>query len=249
MLPVLSLGPLSLPVPNLLPIVGLVLGSWLTERWAPRLRLAAKVVSDILFYSVLIGLVGARLFVVLRTPQAFLQSPTSLVSLNPALLDPLGGVLTAVLAAWWLAQRRGLSWWRLADGLTPFLAVMQIALALRAAAQGDFFGLPTTLPWGVDMWGATRHPTQLYWALGALMVLALVHGWIRDAAQAPTPPPAGLLFWRFVALSAFVFVLVAGFRGDSPVTASGWRLDQIAGVMVLAVALYHWQRRATASPA
>ncbi|NPA31820.1 MAG: prolipoprotein diacylglyceryl transferase [Chloroflexi bacterium] len=247
MLPVLPLGPLSLPVPGLLLILGLALGSWLAERAAPRLGLAAKDVSDILFYSVLAGLVGARVFMILRTPAAFAASPGSVFSLNPALLDPVGGVLTAVAVAAWLAQRRGVPWARLADALVPFFAVLQVALALRAAAQGDLFGLPTTRPWGVALWGAVRHPTQLYWAAGALAVLAVTWRWLARGEAAAWPP--GMLFWRFVALSAAWFVFVAGFRGDSPVSAAGWRLDQVTGVLILALALVQWRRLSLARAA
>ncbi len=241
MLPVLPLGPLTLPVPGLLLLAGLVLGSWLAERAAPRLGLSSKWVSDVLFYSVLGGVIGARVFMVLRAPAAFSEAPLSVFSLNPALLDPLGGVLTGVAVAAWMASRRGVPWPRLADALVPFLAVMQVALALRAAARGDVFGLPTTLPWGVPLWGQVRHPTQLYWAAGALVLLFWVWRQIDEQATAARPWPAGMLFWRFVALSAAWFVAVAGFRGDSPVSPSGWRLDQVAGTLVLAVALYRWR--------
>ncbi len=242
MLPVLSIGPLTLPVPGLLVIAGVALGTWLAEKWAPRVGLPAKWVSDVLFYSLLAGVVGARLFMVLRTPAAFAAAPLSIFSLNPALLDPVGGVLTAVAVAVWLAARRGVSWLRLADAAVPFLAVMQIAWALRVAANGEMFGLPTRLPWGVNLWGAVRHPTQLYWAVGAVALLAWVHAQLNRAAERTTPPPAGWLFWPFVALSAAWFVFVAGFRGDSPVSPGGWRLDQVAGLVVLIGAAMAWRR-------
>jgi len=240
MLPVLPLGPVSLPVPGLLVILGLALGSWWAEKAAPRFGLSPKTVSDVIFYSVLGGVVGARLFMVLRAPEAFRASPLSIVSLNPALLDPIGGVLTGLAVAGWLASRWGIPWPRLADALVPFFAVMQVALALRAAARGDMFGLPTDAPWGVLLWGAVRHPTQLYWAAGALLILLWVAHNLRQGAARPWPP--GGLFWRFVAWSAAWYVFVAGFRGDSPVSSAGWRLDQVAGVLVLAVALFQWRR-------
>ena len=240
MLPVLPLGPVSLPVPGLLIILGFALGSWWAERAAPRLGLRAKAVSDVIFYGVLGGVVGARLFMVLRAPEAFRASPRSILSLNPALLDPIGGVLTGLAVAGWLASRWGIPWPRLADALAPFFAVLQVALALRAAARGDMFGLPTDAPWGVPLWGAVRHPTQLYWAAGALLILL----WVARSLQGDEVrswPPGGL-FWRFAAWSAAWYVFVAGFRGDSPVSPAGWRLDQVAGVLVLAVALFQWRR-------
>ena len=34
--------------------------------------------------------------------------------------------------------------------------------------SGEAFGAPTSLPWGVPLFGAVRHPTQIYLALAAL---------------------------------------------------------------------------------
>ncbi len=242
MMPILQLGPLSLPLPGVLLIAGLALGETLAERWAARLRVPRKVVEDVLLYGLLGGVVAARVFYALAHPAAFAASPLSLFSLNPGLLDPVGGVIGGLAIAWWWAQRRGLTLLQLLDVLTPFFAVMAIALALSLAARGDFFGEPTTLPWAVELWGAARHPVQLYWALAAAGVLFAVDRWTRERATYPTPGAAGWLFGRFLAWSAWVFVLVAGLRGDSPVSPGGWRLDQVAGLVALAVGLYLWRR-------
>jgi prolipoprotein diacylglyceryltransferase len=72
-----------------------------------------------------------------------------------------------------------------------------------AGLHDDTFGLPTTLPWGVDFGdGLTRHPTQLYEiAVLGLLGAALHH--LRPKLAA-TPGLAFKLFlssylgWRFL---------------------------------------------------
>ena len=56
--------------------------------------------------SLLAALLGARLVYALRYLEVFLASPLSLLSLNPGLLDPLGGLACACLAGWIYTQEK-----------------------------------------------------------------------------------------------------------------------------------------------
>ncbi|KPV54953.1 hypothetical protein SE17_00645 [Kouleothrix aurantiaca] len=40
--------------------------------------------------------------------------------------------------------------------------------------SGEAFGLPTSMPWGVPLFGTIRHPTQIYFALTALISLGIL---------------------------------------------------------------------------
>ncbi len=238
MLPVISIGPLHLPVPQLVLVLSLSLSFVLAERWARRTGVPTPVVSDGLFWSLLVGLAAARLFYMLRHPGAFRAAPLSVLSPNPGLLDPVGGVLGALVFLWVWGQRRGYALLRLLDGITPFLAGVQVGVALFHAARGTYFGMPTRLPWGVFFLGETRHPLGLYWAALALVVLVA----LRRRLQRNRPGPPGWVFWPFLAWSAGVYVFVEGLRGDAYVLPGGWRAGHLVAIPVLALALYQWER-------
>lgn len=236
MLPILHLGPLAIQTPGLILLLGLWLSLSLAERHAHRYHIHADVLYNLAFIALMAGLLGARLAYAARYPSAFLASPVSLISLNPGLLDPLGGMVVAILAAIIYGQRKSLRLYLTLDALTPTLAGMMIALGLANLASGNGFGAETTLPWALDIWGAKRHPTQIYESLAALGILALLWpGWGAVAKRVTTP---GMLFFLFLTFSAFARLFLEAFRGDSLTLPNGWRVAQILAWLVLAAGMW-----------
>jgi phosphatidylglycerol:prolipoprotein diacylglycerol transferase len=187
------------------------------------------------------GLIGARLTYALRYPQIFAANPLGLVSLNTGLLDFWGGLGVGILAAAAYGQRQGLALWPTLDALTPFLAVMAVASGVSHLASGTAFGAPTQLPWGIDLWGARRHPSQGYEILAAGLILAgLWPGHKRQAGW-----PAGVYFLVFVALSCLARLLLETWRGDSLLLAGGLRTAQVAAWLGMLASLWGLRQRFT----
>jgi len=120
--------------------------------------------------------------------------------------------------------------WSSLDALSPFLAVMIFALGLSNLASGKAFGLETQLPWGIELWGATRHPTQIYQMLAGGVILAAI--WPR------TEKAPGETFGLFLALSASAWMIIETFRGDSRLLPGGIRAAQVAAWFGLAISLW-----------
>jgi prolipoprotein diacylglyceryl transferase len=233
MLPILQLGPFAVQTPGLILLLGLWLGLTLAERLAPRFQSDPNTIYNLTFTALVAGVLGARLSYVLQYSDAFISSPISLVSLNPALLDPIGGAVIGVVAAIIYGNRKQLPLWSTLDAITPVFAVMGIALGLAHFASGDAFGSQTDLPWGIQLWGLKRHPSQVYEALLAGAIL-----WGILPRGKPTSVLAGGTFWRFLVLSAGARLLVEGFRGDSMTLDNGLRVAQIIAWIVLAISLW-----------
>ena len=245
MLPILEIGPLVVPVPAILLLLGLWLGLSLAERHAMRFGISNQYLYNLVFVALISGLVGARLAYVLRYPQAFLSSPFSIISPNPGLLDPWGFGLGALIGGLIYGQRKHLPFWQTLDALTPLLAVLAVTLGLSHLASGAAFGLPTELPWGIELWGASRHPSQIYETLAAIAILVAVwpgRGLIRSAQP-------GVYFLSYVALSAGAHLFLEAFRGDSAVMAGGFRLAQVLAWVILALALWALARKRAEPPA
>jgi phosphatidylglycerol:prolipoprotein diacylglycerol transferase len=234
MLPILHIGPLAIQVPGLVLLLGLWLGLSLTERYAPRYGMESKIIYNLVIISILAGVVGARLFYVARFPDAFLSKPASIISLNPSLLDLWGGLFTATMVALIYGRRMGLSFWPTLDALTPAMAVFSVALALAHLSSGSHYGTPTILPWGIVLWGAYRHPTQIYELIAAVMILFIL--WPGREIFKSTS--SGVYFLSFLGLSAGASIFLEAFRGDSPLLPAGIRLVQLIALIVLAVSLW-----------
>jgi phosphatidylglycerol:prolipoprotein diacylglycerol transferase len=236
MFPVIQIGPLSVQSPGLILLIGLWVGLVTAERLATHFKIPGGVLYDLVFIGLIAGLIGGRLAFAVQSP-GFMDNPLNLLSLTPTMLDPVGGAAAAMISMLIYGNRKSMPLRPVLDALTPFLAVMGIAAGFSHLASGRAYGTPTTLPWAVDLWGADRHPTQVYEIVLAGLILLLIRINISSMAAYK-----GKTFTIFLTLSAASHLFLYGLRGDSTFIGPGIRLEQVLAWMVLAVSLF-WLRR------
>ena len=245
MLPYLPLGPFLVQLPGLALLAGVWIGSSLAEKEAARVAEAQPATSrlpaaiyNLIFFSLIAGLAGARLAYAARSIGAYLEDPLSLVALTPATLSPGAGLVAGAAGAIWIGRRQRLSLRLTLDALAPGLAAFLVALSVAHILSGDAFGAPayrpdgqSPLPWAIYLWDEYRHPTQVYEMVAAVAVLigALRRPFGRGGR--------GLNFLCVVALSALARIFLEAFRGDSLLWPGGFRAAQVAGLGVLGGAL------------
>jgi len=179
---------------------------------------------NLVFVGLIAGVIGARLTYLITYPEAFSSSPLSLVSLNPGLLDPLGGLAVGTIAAIIYAQRVKLALWSVLDALTPLLAVMMIALGISHLASGVAFGAETQAPWAIELWGARRHPSQVYEILSATAILAVL--WPEGEPDSTSRA----LFPAVLRIERSIVVVFRGIPGGQPASGGGLADDAGNGV-------------------
>jgi phosphatidylglycerol:prolipoprotein diacylglycerol transferase len=209
----------------------LVIAAWigltLAERRTERHGLSSENINNLIFYGLLAFILGGRLSFIAQHISAFTESPLSVFSVNPDLFDTFGALAAAVLAALILGQRNKLSFWSTLDALTPFFAVIAIGLGLSHLAAGTAFGIPTEVPWSIELWNADRHPTQVYETLASVLIFCLL--WFKRHDPRP-----GFLFLTFMALTAGATVFLTAFRGDQSIILNGFKQDQVLALLMLA---------------
>ncbi len=215
-------------------LILLVAAAWigisLAEKRATRYRADKQLVSNLIFYIVLAYLLGGRVFYALEHLSAFAQSPLSLISLNTSAFDNLGALAAALIVGFVYGQRKGMSMWPTLDALTPFFALLAIGIGFSHLASGAAFGIETTVPWGIYMWGATRQPTQIYEIIASLLTFGVI--WFKKADSNP-----GSDFLLFAALTSASRLIIEAFRGDSTLILGGVRSAQVIAWIILAVSL------------
>ncbi len=168
----------------------------------------------------------------MRFPSAFSSNPTSLLSLNPGLLDPWGAALGFLLSALVYGQRKKMSFAPTLDALTPAIGSLIVAISVSNLASGQGFGQPTEMPWAINLWGAMRHPTQWYEIIvSAALLFVLLRFRMSHLSK------SGSFFVEFIALSTTTRLYLEAFRGDSILLPNGWRLVQILAWALLALSL------------
>ncbi|MBI3161409.1 MAG: prolipoprotein diacylglyceryl transferase [Chloroflexi bacterium] len=215
----------------------LIIAAWIgllfAERRTERHGVEKAHINNILFYGILAFIVGGRVSFILQNISIFSKTPLSAFSINPDLFDSLGGIAAAFIFGLIHGQRKQLPFWNVLDALTPFFAILAIGLGLSHLAAGTAFGKETSLPWGINLWNAVRHPTQIYEALASTLTFILL--WPKKHDSRP-----GLLFLTFAALTAASQLFIQAFRGDGTFILTNLRQGQVGswGVLLLCFILF-----------
>ena len=243
MLPFVRIGPLLLQLPGLVLLAGIWIGTNVIEKQAARLRLNAAAVLNMIMAGLIGGLLGARLLYALEHISAYVAAPLSLLALSVTAMDAGGGLLVGVVVAYLYGRPKRLPLHLTLDAIAPGLAVFMIAVGLANLLSGDGYGSPLQAPWAIQLWGEYRHPTQIYEMLLAAAVFLV---WKFTSMGTDTP---GSNFWRVLALLAAARIFTEAFHDDSAVLPGGFRVAQVAGLLVLGSAMYMDRRWALTEPA
>jgi len=233
MFPTINLGPLSIPAPELILLMGFWLGSTFSERHAKRFDVDPLILEKVLWITLLAGIIGARLSYVARSYFAFEGNLLAIISLNPNLLDPAGGLLISAAVGFLYLSRQQISVKAFLDSLSPFIAVMAIALSLSNFASGVGFGTATVLPWGIELWGIIRHPVQVYYIISGILTLFFLISFYQSKNYQP-----GTIFTAFLSMTSGYRLFFSGFQETRLVTINGIRLSQVVAWAILLISLY-----------
>ena len=132
----------------------------------PWLDWTEKDLDDVLTYGVLGVVLGGRLgYVLFYQPHFYFSHPADIVKLWDGGMSFHGGFLGVAFALWLFARGRGKQWLATTDFIAPLVPLGLCAGRIGNFINGELWGRPTTLPWGMIFQGAgdiPRQPSQLY---------------------------------------------------------------------------------------
>ncbi len=165
----------------------LLLGRWriVNQPWT---AWSPKMLDDVLFYGVLGVILGGRLgYILFYKPGDYLAHPLDILKVWEGGMSFHGGFLGVILAMALFAHRRKLRWLSVTDFIAPLVPLGLAAGRLGNFINGELWGRPTDLPWGMVFRYADalpRHPSQLYQLAGeGLLLFAIV--WIFAKKSRP----------------------------------------------------------------
>ncbi|GIV66143.1 MAG: diacylglyceryl transferase [Bellilinea sp.] len=241
MLPIWNIGPLAIQIPGLILLAGIWIGLSRIEWFARHRKMRVEVISGLVFYTLLAGILGARLGYIAQNIGVFIQRPIDVLSLSPQMLDTSGGIIAMLLTGFVYGQRKGMALWPTLDVLTPGLAVLIMALAGMNLSSGNGFGVPARLPWSIYLFEDWRHPTQIYDLILGFAIWRVIESKPHDVSL-----PDGSRFLTLVALAAAAHIAVDAFRAENVMIGlGGVRSTQLIAFSILLVAVEMIRRRKT----
>ncbi len=250
------LGSFALPTYGFLMATGFLSALFLLRKRAPRFGLSPDDAADLGVWVLLAGLVGAKLLLLIVEWKRFnLLEGRSLLELLRSGGVFYGGLIGAIVAAVVFLRIRRLDFWAVADAVAPSIALGQAIGRLGCFAAGCCWGKECHLPWAITFTnpiaeqnvgvplGVPLHPTQLYEAIGTLLLFGLLLLFEKRRFSGET-------FARYVIGYALLRGAIELFRGDPRGEVFGLmstsQFIALCGLLV-GVAILVWRRRMPAS--
>ena len=208
----LELGPLKVHWYGLMYAIGFLGGWWLGRVRArqPKAVISPVQMDDYIIYVALGVVLGGRVgYVLFYNLDAFLANPLMLFKIWEGGMAFHGGMLGVFLTSWLFARKVGRNFFDITDFVAPLVPIGLGAGRLGNFINGELWGAPTSLPWGMiypPLGAAARHPSQLYQFLleGVVLFTAL---WWFSSKPRPRMAVSGLfltLYGSFRFLVEFV---------------------------------------------
>jgi phosphatidylglycerol:prolipoprotein diacylglycerol transferase len=194
---VISAGPFQVHWYGLMYLIGF-LGFWWLGRLRtrrPGTRWQAVEIGDVLFYGALGVVLGGRIgYTLVYNFPGFIADPLVLFRIWQGGMSFHGGLVGVLIAMWLYGRRTGRTFFQVTDFIAPMVPVGLGAGRIGNFINGELWGRPTDLPWGmvfpfVD--AQPRHPSMLYEALLEGLVLFVIL-WIYSRRPRPTMAVSGL---------------------------------------------------------
>lgn len=231
MFPILNIGPVAIQAPGLIILVGIYLFILVVEKQSRYFKINSNDLSNLIFIYLVASLIIARIAYFSKFPSLLADNPLSLFSLNPNLFDFGSGLVLSILVIYIFIQKKKINLAELLDAMTLPLLVFLIFFFLAQFSAGNLFGKPSDLPWSVYLWGTTRHPLQIYYLIGILLIL------LNTFKEFKSRSIPGLLFLRSITLLSFLTVFLDFFNGNQQNTLGNINLIQIFAWIILFVSV------------
>ena len=193
-------------------------------------------ITDIAVFAIPAGVIGGRLYHVVTSPQRYFGKgghPLDAIKIWDGGMGIWGAIALGTLVAYFVfrSKARSASFAHFADALAPGLLVAQGIGRIGNWFNGELFGRPTDLPWGLEIPQQLRplgfekfstfHPTFLYEALWCFLCAAvLIYLTPRFKAR------PGNIFYAYIALYCLGRSGTEYLRIDAAAHIFGLRLNQ-----------------------
>lgn len=147
-------GPIPIRAYALCIVLGIVVAAVVAEYRLRQRGVAPWAVLDVAVWAVPFGIVGARIYHVITSPQAYFGAggnPIHALYIWEGGLGIWGAVAGGAVGAWLAARQLGIPLTVVADALAPGMPLAQAVGRFGNWFNNELFGGPTTLPWGLEI--------------------------------------------------------------------------------------------------
>ncbi len=246
------LGPFTVHAYAVCILTGIFVAAWVAGRRLEQRGSPAGAAFDIAAWAVPFGIVGARVYHVITSPQAYFGEggrPLDALKLWQGGLGVWGAIAMGALGAWFGARRVGMPFADFADAAAPGILLAQAIGRFGNWFNNELYGERTDLPWGLTIhrWDqaagravtdssgqaavlGTYHPVFLYEFLFCVL-LAMLLIWL-DGRRSFAP---GQIVALYIAGYPIGRLVIETMRTDDATIILGQRLNVWTSLIVFAL--------------
>jgi prolipoprotein diacylglyceryl transferase len=243
-----ALGPLTVHFYAVCILIGVITAITIGRNRFAKLGGDVNEITDLAIFAIPAGIIGGRLYHVITSPDRYFGisgHPLDAFKIWDGGLGIWGAIGLGTLVAFLVFRnsQRSLGFGSFADALAPGLLIAQGIGRFGNWFNGELFGRPTTLPWGLEIPAplrptgfenfATFHPTFLYEALWCFFAAWVILRLARYFAEKP-----GTLFYLYIALYCLGRAGIEALRIDEAHHIFGLRLNEWVSLIGLLSATF-----------
>lgn len=240
----LDLGFVQIRWYSILILLGLTIGSYLSYKEAKKKGMSKDLLLDIIFYTVIIGLLGARIYYVFFNLDYYKTYPAEIIQVWNGGLAIHGGILSGLIFLKWFTKKKKYNFLLLLD-----VFVVGFILAQAIGRWGNFFNgeafgrtvsldflkglhLPNFIIKGMYIDGAYREPTFLYES-----ILCIIGFTILCCLRKIKGIKTGCLTSFYLIWYGIVRLIIESFRSDSLMLGS-IKVAQLVSIIGIIIGIY-----------
>jgi phosphatidylglycerol:prolipoprotein diacylglycerol transferase len=228
--------------------IAFLVALWLVGRLAKKAGLNHEAVTNLGIYCALAGIGGAKLMMFIVDLPHYLEHPGDILSMSTVRAGGVfyGGLIGALVVAFWYMRRTKLPALQTADVFAPAIALGHGIGRLGCFAAGCCWGIPSNRPWAVTFTdpeaerlvgvplNVPLHPTQIYEAFAEFVIFGILYWRIRRA-HAP-----GSIIGLYLMLYSTTRFIVEFYRNHEQGNLWGGPLDTSQWISLVLLMLGAW---------
>lgn len=217
--------------------LGVFLAIFFTEKMAEKKHytrgLYKDISTDVSLFSVLIGVLGARIYYVIFEWEYYNQHLNEIFAIRNGGLAIYGGIIAGGLTIYFFCKRKKVSFLTLLDCVAPGLALAQAIGRWGNYINGEAHGGVTDLPWAILVDGERVHPTFFYESIVNFSIFLFLYFYLSKRQKFE-----GQLISLYMIVYGIARFFIEGIRTDS-LYIGAFRVSQIVsiGIIIFGIAI------------
>ncbi len=240
-----SFGPLPIRWYGLILVVAIVSASLYAGYNLIRKKiLSSKQVDDLIFYTVIFGLLGARFgHVFFFEASYYIAHPVDIFKIWNGGISIQGALLGALITIVLWARHNKINFWKLLDTMVPAVALGQFIGRWGNYFNQELYGAPTDKWWGIPIAEINRvegyyffshfQPTFFFESILNLILFIILHFALKISKL-----KAGIIALSYFIAYSLIRFFMENIRIDDTLILWGWRLPQLISLLVIIVSFF-----------